>query len=154
MAREFVFIDEWHVQAPIESVFEAVSDIRTYPDWWNPVYREVEAPGPPALGSVSSVAIKGRLPYQLKFKFEIVRLNPPCEYEVRAQGDLSGRGIWTLTPSANAVHIRFDWRVTADRFLLRILSPLMWPLLRWNHNWCIVRAKEGLQRYLQNRTAQ
>jgi hypothetical protein len=80
-----------------------------------------------------------------------VRLDPPREIEIRAAGDLTGRGVWTLTPGPRGVHIRFDWRVTADRLLLRILSPLLRPLFRWNHTWCIRRAQEGLGPYARSR---
>ena len=33
--------------------------------------------------------------------------------------------------------MRFDWTVNADRLLLRVLTPLLRPLLRANHNWAI-----------------
>lgn len=39
----------------------------------------------------------------------------------------------------------FDWRVYADRALLRYLTPLLRPLFRWNHDWSIQRAIEGLE---------
>jgi uncharacterized protein YndB with AHSA1/START domain len=45
MAGEYVFIDEWDVDAPQEAVFEALADARTYPEWWTPVYIDVEGPG-------------------------------------------------------------------------------------------------------------
>jgi uncharacterized protein YndB with AHSA1/START domain len=52
MAKEYVFLDEWDVDAPQEAVFEAIADARAYPEWWKPVYIEVEGdqpPGPPEL---------------------------------------------------------------------------------------------------------
>lgn len=145
MAAEYVFIDEWDVDAPIEAVFNVLADVRTYPDWWTPVYLEVEADGPPTVGRVSRQHFKGRLPYHLRTTSEIVRLEPPTEFEVKVEGDLSGRGIWTLTPGDRGVHIRFDWRVRADRPLLRLLTPLLRPLFRWNHTWAIQRAMRGLE---------
>jgi len=45
--------------------------------------------------------------------------------------------------------VRFDWQVHADRRLLRALTPLLRPLLRWNHNWAIARAMEGLEPFAQ-----
>ena len=47
MADEYVFIDEWDVDAPQEAVFDALADARTYPEWWRPVYIAVEADCPP-----------------------------------------------------------------------------------------------------------
>ena len=147
MAAEYVFVDEWDVAAPIEAVFEALADGRTYPEWWKPVYLGVEADGPPAVGRVSREHFKGRLPYHLRTTSKIVRLEPPTEIEAEVEGDLSGRGIWTLTRRDSGTHVRFDWRVNADRPLLRVLTPLLRPLFRWNHNWAIARAIEGLEPY-------
>lgn len=37
-----------------------------------------------------------------------------------------------------------------DRKLLRLLTPLLRPLFRWNHNWAIARAMEGLEPYARS----
>ena len=66
LADEYVFIDEWDVDAPQEAVFDALADARTYPEWWRPVYIAVEADCPPQVGCVSRQEFKGRLPYHLK----------------------------------------------------------------------------------------
>ena len=42
-AGMYVFKDEWDVRAPIEDVFAALSDSRTYPEWWTPTYVGVTA---------------------------------------------------------------------------------------------------------------
>jgi hypothetical protein len=68
-------------------------------------------------------------------------------------GDLTGKGIWTLTPSNGQVHVHFDWRVIADRPLLRVLTPVLRPLFRWNHSWSIKRAIEGLEPYARSHAA-
>jgi uncharacterized protein YndB with AHSA1/START domain len=144
---EDVFIDEWDVDARQEAVFAALADTRTYPRWWRPVYLAVEADCEPAVGCESRQEFKGRLPYHLKTRSKIVRYEPPDELEVEVVGDLTGRGIWTLTRRDGVVHVRFDWRVIADRPLLRYLTPLLRPLFRFNHNWAIARAIEGLEPY-------
>ena len=153
MAAEYVFIDEWDVRAPQEAIFHALADATSYPAWWKPVYLEVESDGPPAVGRVSQQHFKGRLPYHLRTTSEIVRIDPPREFEVKVDGDLAGRGVWTLTPHGDVVHVRFDWRVNADRALLRVLTPVLRPLFRWNHAWAIARAWEGLEPYARSRTA-
>ena len=76
LADEYVFIDEWNVDAPQEEVFDALADARTYPEWWRPVYITVEADCPPQVGCVSRQEFKGRLPYHLNTRSEIVRLDP------------------------------------------------------------------------------
>jgi hypothetical protein len=100
-SREYRFVDEWDVMAPREAVFHAISEARTYPRWWMPVYIDVEAQGGPAVGK----------------------------------------------ETATGTHVRFDWRVFADKPLLRVLTPILRPAFRWNHAWAIARAREGLEPY-------
>jgi hypothetical protein len=61
--------------------------------------------------------------------------------------------VWTLTPRDGSIHVRFDWRVFADRPLLRMLTPLLRPLFRWNHNVAIKRAMVGLEPYARAQAA-
>ena len=58
-SREYGFVDEWDVAAPREAVFAAIADARSYPEWWRPVYIEVEADGEPALGQGVAPALQG-----------------------------------------------------------------------------------------------
>jgi mannose-6-phosphate isomerase-like protein (cupin superfamily)/uncharacterized protein YndB with AHSA1/START domain len=152
-SREYLFVDEWEVAASPEATFDALADARTYPEWWRPVYLDVDAEGPPALGVESRQHFKGRLPYHLRTRSRIVRFEPPRAIAAEVDGDLRGHGLWTLTPASAGTHVRFDWRVHADRRLLRLLTPLLRPAFRWNHNWAIARAVEGLEPYAQRKLA-
>ena len=152
-SREYVFVDEWEVAAPRAAVFDALADARTYPRWWRPVYIDVDADGEPALGKVSRQHFKGRFPYHLRTRSRIVQLEPPRVVAAEVDGDLRGHGIWTLTPIPDGTHVRFDWRVHTDRPLLRLLTPLLRPAFRWNHNWAIARAVEGLEPYARRSSA-
>ena len=79
----------------------------------------------------------------------IAELDPPHKVTAVVDGDLRGRGTWTLTPTADGTHVRFDWQVHADRKLLRVFTPVLRPIFRWNHNWAIARAIDGLEPYAQ-----
>jgi mannose-6-phosphate isomerase-like protein (cupin superfamily)/uncharacterized protein YndB with AHSA1/START domain len=149
---EYLFVDEWDVAAPREAVYRAISDGRTYPQWWKPVYIAVDADGEPEVGKESRQHFKGRLPYHLHTRSTITRLEPPHIIEADVDGDLRGHGKWTLTGAAAGTHVRFDWQVHADRRLLKALTPVLRPVFRWNHNWAIARAMEGLEPYAR-RTA-
>jgi uncharacterized protein YndB with AHSA1/START domain/mannose-6-phosphate isomerase-like protein (cupin superfamily) len=151
--RPYLFIDEWDVAAPPAAVFDAIADSRTYPDWWRPVYLDVEANGPPELGKEARHHFKGRLPYHLHTRSVCSAFDPPRTITADVDGDLRGRGTWTLTPIRQGTHVRFDWQVHADRKLLRMLTPVLRPIFRWNHNWAIARAIEGLEPYAQRGAA-
>jgi Polyketide cyclase / dehydrase and lipid transport len=147
VAREYVFVDEWDVDAPQDVVYDIVADARTYPEWWRPVYLSVEGDE-----KVTRHRFKGRLPYTLKMRAEMVREDRPRQFEVSVDGDLRGRGIWTFTPAGNGgTHVRWDWIVFADRPLLRYLTPVLRPLFRWNHAWAVARAREQLEPYARAR---
>ncbi len=152
LSRPYVFVDEWDVAAPQQAVFDAIADARTYPQWWRPVYLDVDADGPAELGKQSRQHFKGRLPYHLHTSSTVTAIDAPHTVTAEVEGDLRGTGTWTLTPTATGTHVRFDWQVHADRKLLKALTPVLRPLFRWNHNWAIARAMEGLEPYAQ-RTA-
>ena len=149
-SREYAFVDEWDVAAPPDAVFRAIADARTYPVWWRPVYLGVDADGEPRVGKQSHQHFKGRLPYHLHTRSRITRLEPPDVIAAEVDGDLRGHGQWTLTETAAGTHVRFDWHVSADRPLLRALSPVLRPALRWNHAWAIARAREGLEPFARS----
>jgi uncharacterized protein YndB with AHSA1/START domain len=151
MAAAYVFVDEWDVAAPREAVFDALADGSTYPEWWRPVYLSVESEGPPAVGQVSRQHFKGRLPYTLRTTSTVSAFDRPNRFEVDVVGDLTGHGTWTLTEAGAGTHVRFDWQVNADRPLLRYLTPVLRPLFRWNHNWAIARAIDGLEPFARRR---
>ncbi len=143
---EYVFSDEWDVQAPPEDVFDTLADGSTYPRWWKPVYLDVRTDG-----EYTHQHFKGRLPYHLRTRTRTTHSERPYTLQGETDGDLRGTGLWTLTRTETGTHVRFDWRVSADRQLLRLLSPLLRPALRWNHDWAIARAIEGLEPYVRER---
>jgi mannose-6-phosphate isomerase-like protein (cupin superfamily) len=154
-SNEYVFVDEWDVAAPLEAVHAAVGDASTYPEWWRPTYISVRTEGEPGVGQVNRHHFRGPLPYTLNATTTTTRHEPPGLVETAVDGDLRGTGIWTLTPARDGgTHVRFDWRVAADRPFLRVLTPVLRPVFRWNHGWAIKRAQAGLEPYARRRAAE
>lgn len=77
--------------------------------------------------------------------------NKPVGFALEAKGDLSGRGEWTFRQDGAYVVITYDWRITADKPLLRALSPVRKPVLRSNHNWTMRKGEESLNLELWRR---
>jgi mannose-6-phosphate isomerase-like protein (cupin superfamily) len=142
---EYTFVDEWDVAAPQEDVFDTLADGTTYPAWWKPVYIDATHDGEYTLQH-----FKGRLPYHLHTRTRTTHSERPHRLAGETDGDLRGTGVWTLSANPDgSTHVRFDWRVHADRPLLKVLTPFLRPVLRWNHNWAIARAMEGLEPYVR-----
>ena len=102
------------------------------------------------VGRVSLQKFGARLPYTLETRSTIVQMDRPVIFEIDVVGDLRGHGRWTLTPRDGMVHVRFDWRVFADRALLRYLTPVLRPVFRWKHNQAIRSAMENLEPYARS----
>lgn len=147
MGREYVFRDEWDIDAEIGVVFDLVSDVSSYPHWWRPVYKSVETNGVRGVGCVAQHCFRGALPYDIHLRTELTVYDPPHRFEFKAEGDLRGHGIWTFTEHDSRTRVCWDWHVCADKPLLRVLTPLLRPLFRWNHSWAVSRAQAGLQKY-------
>jgi hypothetical protein len=79
--------------------------------------------------------------------------DPPRRLELTATGDFVGRGVWTLTPEGAGTRVEYDWRLTAEKPLLRRLSWLLKPFFSWNHHWAMARGYEGLCRELAARAS-
>ena len=153
-ANDYVFLSHWRVKGTPENAYEVLTDVPGYLRWWPDVYLAVtplnsaEKDGP---GQSYRLVTRGKLPYRLRWNARIVRTRRPHGFTIEATGDFVGRGIWTLTERANDLKISFDWRLRAEKPLLRYLSFLLKPLFRWNHRWAMARGEEGLRRELSLR---
>jgi len=51
------------------------------------------------------------------------------------------------------VNLTYDWRIRAEKPLLRWLSPLLKPLFAANHRWAMAQGERSLARELARRAA-
>lgn len=148
--NEYHFVTEWQFSYPIEQVFKLIDNGGDFPRWWPEVYltAQVETTGrADRIGDKIHFYTKGWLPYTLRWTAELVRIQPPNYLEIKASGDLVGRGIWTLQPHGNnGTYVRFDWHIVAEKPLLRYFSFIAKPIFSGNHRWAMAR---GFERFNQ-----
>jgi Polyketide cyclase / dehydrase and lipid transport len=147
-ANDYVFLTHWQVKGKAEDAYDILIDVPGYPRWWPDVYIEVtplEPGGKDGLGQSHRLLTQGKLPYRLRWDARIVQTRRPHGFTIEATGDFVGRGIWTFTERPNDLKISFDWRLRAEKPLLKYLSFLFKPLFRWNHRWAMARGEEGLR---------
>jgi hypothetical protein len=70
-----------------------------------------------------------------------------------AQGDFEGRGIWTFKQDGPWVDVVYDWKISAEKPLLRYFSFLIKPLFAANHRWAMAKGEESLALELARRHA-
>lgn len=151
LAHEYHFYDRWLIPASIEQAWESITQTEHYTRWWGKVYDEVEklSEGDQnGVGARTRVKVHGPLPYKLGFVVESVRVERPNVLVVKTRGDLVGTGVWRLRSVEGGTEVGYDWRPRAEFALVRLLSPFLKPLFRYNHDWCMQQGEKGLLEWL------
>ncbi|HYM83306.1 MAG TPA: SRPBCC family protein [Candidatus Dormibacteraeota bacterium] len=162
--NDYHFITRWRIPATADEITAILSDAQALARWWPSVYLDVRVlePGDErGVGKVVDLWTSGWLPYTLRWRFEVTEVAPDG-FTIVATGDFDGRGIWTLRPdpvggdagSGEAwTLVEYDWRIRAEKPLLRRLSFLMKPLFSANHRWAMARGEESLRLEVARRHA-
>ena len=132
-----------------EDVFDVLAEPLALKQWWPSVYLDVKElkAGDPAtgVGRVIDLYTKGWLPYTLRWNFTVT------ESKRVAHGDFEGTGIWTLRQDGDYADATYDWRISAEKPLLRYGSFVFRPLFAANHRWAMARGFESLLLELRRR---
>jgi hypothetical protein len=147
----YVFVDSFVAPCNVETAYQYIKQIEEYPRWWGNVYKKIvklkDAP-PDMPGARYAVTFGGFLPYTLTIENEVTLVERPRRIEFDAFGDLEGKGIWKFEPVEGGTKIIFDWRVAANKPIIRAFSFLLKPLFKANHAYCVRKANEGLRKDL------
>ncbi|MFN8345548.1 MAG: SRPBCC family protein [Spirosomataceae bacterium] len=148
------FITRWYAEATPEEVYRILEDVEALAIWWPSVYLDikvVEKGQKGGVGKLVELYTKGWLPYTLRWKFRVTHTDFPKGFALEAIGDFVGRGIWTFTPQGTGTAITYDWKIEAEKPLLKRLSGLMKPLFSMNHEWAMAKGLESLTLELRRR---
>jgi hypothetical protein len=149
---EYHFVTRWRVEGTPREVYEILDEPTDLVRWWPSVYLDVQEQATPA-GKVYKLLTKGWLPYTLRWEFRRTEKVPYSRSALEARGDFVGRGLWTFTADGPMVDVVYDWRIKAEKPLLRYLSFLMKPIFAANHRWAMTRGEESLRLELARRRA-
>jgi hypothetical protein len=154
-SNEYHFITHWRVKAELQEVVDILSDAESLPRWWPSVYLEVhelEKGDEQGIGKRVSLYTKGWLPYTLRWQFVVTESNSPHGFALAAEGDFIGTGKWTFIHDGEYVNVTYDWRISAEKPVLKYLSFLMKPIFGMNHQWAMRNGEKSLQLELQRRS--
>jgi hypothetical protein len=154
--NEYHFITNWRVKTRQNEVVAIISDAESLPRWWPSVYLEVRvfAPGDAnGIGKRVDLFTKGWLPYTLRWQFTVTEVVPDG-FTLVAEGDFVGRGIWTFGQDGDWVDIIYDWKIEANKPLLKYLSFALKPLFAMNHEWAMAQGERSLELELRRRAGE
>ena len=156
MSNAYHFISHWRVAGTCGEVADILGDPLALPQWWPSVYLTVDEISPPradGLGRHVRLRTKGWLPYTIAWEFTVVDSRYPHGFTIAARGDLDGDGTWTLEQDGQFVDVTYDWRIRAEKPLLRSLSFVLRPLFESNHRWAMAQGETSLNLELERRRA-
>jgi len=157
VGAEYHFITNWTIQGTAHEVAEVLGDPVALKRWWPSVYLEVRElePGDPQthIGRYIELYTKGWLPYTLRWRFRVTESRGDAGFALVADGDFVGTGVWTLEQRGDTVDVQYDWRIRADKPLLRYGTPIFRPIFGANHRWAMARGEESLKLELMRRRA-
>jgi hypothetical protein len=152
--NDYHFVTEWRVPSTVEEVSDVLGDAPGLARWWSSVYIQVDVLQPgnaDGVGRVVRLHTKGWLPYTLEWQFRVVETKRPYGFTIEAFGDFVGRGEWTFEQRGSDVRIVYDWKIRADKPLLRYLSFLLKPIFSMNHHWAMNQGEKSLKQELARR---
>ena len=130
-ANDYSFLTRWRVEGSPEDVFRIIENTDDYPRWWGRVWLTVErvAEGNAnGIGRRYRLFTQGWLPYRLRWESETIEKSPPLRIAIQATGDFVGSGAWTFEADGAFTIVTYDWRLRADKPLIRALSFLFKPV--------------------------
>lgn len=140
-ANRYHFITRWRFKAAAEDVYAILSEPTEYPRWWPSVYLAVREIAP---GRVRMVT-RGWLPYRLRWEAQTDGIRPPELLGIQASGDFDGHGVWSILQDGEFTDVTFDWKLIAQKPLLRYLSFLLRPAFEANHRWAMEQGRRSLE---------
>lgn len=153
MSNEYHFITEWRFKATVQEIREILADATDLPRWWPSVYLEAtrtKEGDANHIGEVIRLYTKGFLPYTLRWDFTITKAEP---LTLEAKGDFVGRGIWSFEQQGDEAVVTYDWKIEAEKPLLKRLTFLMRPIFSSNHLWAMEMGQKSIELELARRRA-
>lgn len=154
--NRFRLVTVWHLEATLHEVGalieELVADASTLLRVWSEVFRNVtvvERGRADGFGRVLDLETKGWLPYRLNWRARCTQVRPLQRYVQSASGDFEGQAVWTLEEAGGGVRVRLDWRLRANKQVIRRFAFLAKPIFTANHRWAMKRGEESLKRELR-----
>lgn len=153
--NDYRFLTRWRVEGTLDEVARILADAQALPRWWPAVYLDVQpiaAGDERGVGTTIELWTKGWLPYTLRWQARMTDLFSDG-FRLEASGDFNGRGIWTLRQNGPYVDLVYDWKLRADKPLLRYGSWLFRPIFAANHEWAMRQGLRSLELELRRRRA-
>jgi hypothetical protein len=125
------FDDRWTFDVAPQVLWATITRTEDYAAWWPSVSGAQHGVG---AGSTGRWTVRGPLPYHVRFATHIESAVSPRSIRCRVTGDVEGFGVLEILPTPGGSEAHLVWEVRVRRPLLRALSTVARPVLRWAHD--------------------
>lgn len=145
---DYEFTSVWTISAPRDRTWAYLeSPEQGWSDWW-PGLRSVRlerADG--LLGSSASCRWRSPWGYVVTVDLVVIGLDPARQVELRAEGDLRGRGSVRFADTSDGrTRVTTLWRVTVMPRWMRAVAPVLRPVFVLGHHVVMRGGERGLER--------
>jgi uncharacterized protein YndB with AHSA1/START domain len=123
----FLLITTWKFDAPIEAVWERITDSASFTEWW-PGFERAEVRGDGGVGTLARYRVRGDFGLVFDLVMRVDEIREPELLRLTSRGGLVGTGEWRLTSDGPATRVTYAWDVEPSNRFLRGLSRI--PALR------------------------
>ena len=142
MSRPFTFDQAWVFPVTPARLWGVVSQTERFQEWW-PWLRTFDSPGL-VEGTTSECVVRAPVPYNLRFRVQILALVPEQLVDTRVSGDLDGPARLEVDAHPTGCQARLTWSLELQEPLLRAGAWAARPMMEWGHNWVI---ESGVRRF-------
>jgi uncharacterized protein YndB with AHSA1/START domain len=141
----YSFLTTWILDAPCDTVWDAIYEIESWPGWWRGVkeVKKLEPGDDDGVGALYRHEWRSVVPYPVRFETRITRVERPHMIEADACGELAGTGSWRFFAGRETA-VTYEWNVRTTRPWMNLVAPVARPLFRWNHNAVMHQGGQGL----------
>jgi uncharacterized protein YndB with AHSA1/START domain len=141
----YSFLTTWILDAPCDTVWDAIYEIESWPGWWRGVkeVKKLEPGDDDGVGALYRHEWRSVVPYPVRFETRITRVERPHMIEGDAYGELAGTGRWRFFAGRETA-VTYEWNVQTTRRWMNLVAPVARPVFRWNHNAVMHNGGQGL----------
>ena len=128
--ERYYFISHWFFVCPIETVWQTLTEMEKYPEWWHGI-KQLAITDPDhqmRVGTHLDWEVRGSLPYTLRFSTQVVKISSPCFLQLRVYGELEGDFRFVLESRASGTAVTTYWDNCTPKPIMNVSAKL--PFVR------------------------
>ena len=135
--EKYYFVTHWFFLSPIERVWEEITDLKSWPLWWNE-FKKTTIRGDETIlqsGSYVDCEVRGGLPYTLRFSLDVASFQPPNLIHFIVLGELKGDYRWVFEPHLSGTGVTAYWDCGTPKPIMNFSAklPFVKSILERNH---------------------